>query len=484
MPKQKNIYLAALILSIVLATQLTLTQLHVRGILSVESLLPLIRRRFITLEFIALCGLYLFWLIRYRPDKSASRYLELLKPASLFLIPAWIAHPLTSDIHLYFQYGLMSLYRVNPYLTNAVDFESVMSTFLDWTQTSTYGVVSLFIFAIPAKFVETNVYLGVYIFKLICVFFHILNGYLIWRALKATSYRHKVTLAYLLSPIVLFEHVIEAHLDVILCTVLIAIDQLFKTRRYLLGLIAAGVGFLTKTLPIIWIPLLGVFLIRERRWKTIVKFTLICAIAVLVLSLTVFPTIATWISVFNPGVDGLTAGSWHALVRGILVRTQGTLHSAKQWIVPGSTQALIWTLFNRFTLLLFAAFYGLTLYRIYRNRGILESQLMVKIGWVTFVLFAFATAWYQPWYATILLPIAALNLQQAPFFAILSFVFAMVSSITNLALGYGTNLAGLLAAVLTMGSAIVMLLMRSRIMAWIESESPRETGRVLQEMKQ
>lgn len=480
MPKQRIIYLAALILSIVLATQLTLTQLNVRGILSIGNFSMLIRRRFITLEFIALCGLYLIWLIRCRPDKTASRYLDLLKPASLFLIPAWIAHPLTSDIHLYFQYGLMSLYRVNPYLTNAVDFESVMSTFLDWTQTSTYGVVSLLIFAIPAKFVETNVYLGVYVFKLICVFFHILNGYLIWRALKATSYRHKVTLAYLLSPVVLFEHVIEAHIDVILCTVLIAIDQLLKSRRYLLALISAGVGFLTKTLPIIWIPLIGVYLIRERRWKTIAKFTLICAIAVLTLYLTVFPTLQAWTSVFNPGVDGLTAGSWHALVRGVLVRTQGTLHSAKQWIVPGSTQALTWTVFNRFTLLLFAAFYGLTLYRIYRNRAILESQLMVKIGWVTFVLFAFATAWYQPWYATILLPIAALNLQQAPVFALTSFVFSLVSSITNLALGYGTNIAGLLAAALTMGSPIVLLLMRSKILAWIESNSPREYEPVLQ----
>lgn len=479
MPKQRTIYLTALILSIVLATQLTLIQLNVRGILSAENFSMLIRRRFITLEFIALCGLYLIWLIRCRPS-TATRYLELLKPASLLLLFAWIAHPITSDIHLYLQYGLMSLYRVNPYLTNAINFESVMSTFLDWTQTSTYGVVSLFIFAIPAKFVETNVYLGVYLFKFICVIFHILNGYLIWRALKSTAYRHKVTLAYLLSPIVVFEHVVEAHVDVFLCTALIAIDQLLKVRRYLLALLSAGVGFLTKTLPIIWIPLMGMYLIRERRWKTIVKFALICAIAVLTLSLTVFPSIDAWRSIVNPGVDGLTAGSWHALVRGILVRTQGIEPSLKQWIVPGTTQAIVWTLFNRFTLLVFAAFYGLTLYRIYRNRFILESQLMVKIGWVTFVLFAFATAWYQPWYATILLPIAVLNLEQAPFFAITSFVFSMMSTVTNLALGYGTNLSGLLAAILTMGSAIVLLLMRSRILAWIESNASNEAAPILQ----
>ncbi|MBE9009594.1 hypothetical protein IQ250_05180 [Pseudanabaenaceae cyanobacterium LEGE 13415] len=464
MPKQRTLYLAALILSIVLAIQLTLIQLNVRGILSTASFSLLVRRRFVSLEFIALCGLYLIWLIKSRPQTTATRFLDLLKPASLLLLFAWIAHPMTSDIQLYLQYGLMSLYRVNPYLTNAVDFESVMSTFLDWTQTSTYGVVSLLIFAIPAKFVETNVFLGVYIFKLICVIFHVLNSYLIWRALKATTYRDKVTLAYLLSPIIVFEHIVEAHLDVILCTALIAIDQFLKARRYLLGLIAAGVGFLTKTLPIIWMPLIGMYLIRERRWKTITKFAVICAIAVLMLYLTVFPTIDAWKSILNPGVKDMTAGSWHTVLQGILLRTQ---------LIEGSTQALIFTLFDRFTLLLFAAYYGVTLYQIYRNRAIRESELMVKIGWVTFVLFAFATPWYRSWYASILLPIAALNLQ-SPFFAITSFVFASVSTIASLSLGYETNTAGIIAAILTMGSAIAVLLLRSQITPHLEAKFPQE----------
>lgn len=458
MPKQKIIYIAALILSIVVATQLTLIQLNVWGIVSTASFSILVRKRFIALEFIVLCLLYLIWLIQSRPI-VASGYLELLKPASLFLIVAGFAHPLTSDIHLYLQYGLMSLYRLNPYFTNAIEFESVMSKFLDWTQTSTYGVVALSIFAIPAKLVETNVYLGVYLFKLICVIFHSLNSYLIWRALRASPYRAKVTLAYLLSPILLFEQVVEAHLDVMLCTALIAIDQLLKTRRYLFALLSTGVGFLIKTLPIIWIPLIGLYLVRERRWKTIVKFVVICAIAVLTLYLTLFPTIGAWKSILNPGVENMTAGSWHTVLEGILRRT----------VPNGSTQAVIFTLFNRFTLLLFAAYYGVTLYRIYQNRSIRESELMVKIGWVTFVLFAFATPWYRSWYASILLPIAVLNLQ-ARFFALTCFVFSAVSTITNLSLGYETNTAGILAAILTMGSTILVLMLRSKITPRLEAE--------------
>lgn len=475
MPKQRTVYIAALILSIVIATQLILIQLNVRNILSAVSFSMLIRKRLISLEFLALCVLYLIWLIQSRPKAISSRYLELLKPASSFLILAWLAHPLTSDIHLYLQYGLMSLYRINPYLTAAVDFDSVVSTFLDWNQTSTYGVVSLFFFAISAKLAETNIYLSVYLFKLICVVFHILNGYLIWRALRTNAHRHKITLAYLLSPVLLFEHVTEAHIDVILCTVVIAIDQLLKSRRYLLALISTGVGFLTKTLPMIWIPLIGVFLIRQRRWRTLVKFLLICAIAILILHFTVFPTAEAWKSILNPGVSDKAAGSWTTVLNAILKHTQT--------IMPSSTQEAIRLLFSRFTLLLFAGFYSVTLYRIYRDRSILESQLMVQIGWVSFVLFAFSTAWYQPWYATILLPIAVLNLQ-APFFAIASFVFSLAGVVANTCLGYGVDAAGILAAILTMGSAIVVLILRPRIMAFIAAKSPRETERELQQMKQ
>lgn len=483
MPKQKTIYIAALILSIVFATQLTLIQLNIRGILSAENFSMFIRRRFITLEFIALCFLYLIWLIQSRSKPPALRYIELLKPASLFLIVGWLAHPLTSDIHLYLQYGLMSLYRINPYLTNAVDFESVVSTFLDWEQSSTYGIISLAIFAIPAKFVETNIYIGVYLFKLFCVGFHVLNGFLIWKALRTNVYRHQVTLAYLLSPVLLFEQIVEAHLDVILCTVLIAIDQLLKTRRYLLALFSAGVGFLLKTLPIIWIPLIGVFLIRLKRWKTIAKFLVVGGIVILTLYLTLFPTIESWKSILNPGVEGMTAGSWHGVLKGILFLTQPPLSSPTRF-APGSIQAEILQLYSRLTLLLFAAYYGLTLYRIYRDRSILENQLMIQIGWVTFVLFTFATAWYQPWYATLLLVIAALNFQHAPFFAITSFVFSLMGTVANFSLGYGTGFPGVVAAILTMGSAIVMLVLRPKIMSHFEAEFPHEIEHELQQTRQ
>ncbi|MEP0917780.1 hypothetical protein NC981_13185 [Leptolyngbya sp. DQ-M1] len=471
--KQRIIFIVAIALSIAIAIQLSLNELNALGVVSISGFSGLVRKRLLAVEFFALCGLYLVWLIRFRSKTIAANFAELLKPASLFLAVSWLSHPVTNDIYLYLQYGLMSLNGVNPYLTKARDFGSSLSNLVDWNYSSTYGAVSLLFFLIPAKLAEINLLLGVYGFKLICLVFHILNSYLIWRILETKAYRDKVTLAYLLSPVLLFEQVAEAHLDIFLCTVLIAIDQLLKTRRYLLALVATGIGFLTKTLPIIWIPLIGVFLIRQRRWQMIGKFLLISSIAVLVLSFTLLPSIAAWKSLVNPAVEGLRAGSWHSLLEIILMRTS----------VPSSTQETILTSFHRFTIILFAIYYAITLYRIYRNRSILEERLMVEIGWVTLALFTVATPWYQPWYATVLLPIAALNLQ-APIFAIASFAFSLIGTAAALGLEWGKHPLGILATILTMGSPLAALLMRSKIRAFMQAKFPRETEHDPQQMTQ
>ncbi|MEP0917779.1 hypothetical protein NC981_13180 [Leptolyngbya sp. DQ-M1] len=473
--KQKVGFIVALALSIALAMQLTLNELGILGIVSTSGFSMLLNKRLLGLEFLALCGLYLAWLIQFRPVTIASRFRELLKPVSAFLAVCWLSYPGTNDIYMYLQYGLISLNRLNPYLTKAGDFGSSITNLIDWNQSSTYGVVSLFFFLVSSKLSEINLFLGVYGFKLICLGFHILNSYLIWKNLKSRTYRDQVTLAYLISPVLLFEQVAEAHIDVMLCTVLIAVDRFLKTGRYLLALVTTGIGFLTKTLPIIWIPLIGVFLIRQRRWKTIVKFLFLSVIGILILHFTLFPTIDAWRSILNPGVGNRTVGSWHDVLDSILMRAGA--------IMPSSAQTSITALFNRFTLLLFAAYYAVTLYRIFLNRSISESRLMIEIGWVTFVLFAIATPWYQPWYATVLLPIAALNLQ-SPTFAIASFAFSLIGTTASLGLEWGSRILAIIAIVPTMGSPIVVLLMRHKITALIHAKFLHETKRELEQVRQ
>lgn len=452
---QKNIPITALILSIVLSLQFMLKGFQSIAAISIPRFNFIINNRLMSLEFLALCILYLAWLYRNRTGKVISKYSQILGSAIPFLTLSWLAYPITNDLYLYLQYGLMSLHRVNPYLTKAGDFQSGLTHLLDWSQTSTYGIVSLFFFIVSAKLAEIHLILGIYGFKLICLAFHILNGYLIWKILRQDLRRGRITFAYLLSPVLLFEQVTNAHIDVFLCTGLIAIDQFLKQRKYLSALLITGVGFLTKTLPIVWLPLIGAFLIRQKRWKILTQFLLICAVAILALSLIVFPSIEAWKSILNPGVGNRTAGSLHNLLGAVLLHTRS--------IIPSVAQEAIPIVFSRIMLLLFSIYYGIMLFRIYKSHTVLESQLMVKIGWVTFALFAFAMPWYQPWYATILLPIAALNLE-ARFFAIASFTFSLVSTTAYFCLAFDQTKAGILGSLLTVGSVIVLLLIRPKRM--------------------
>jgi alpha-1,6-mannosyltransferase len=458
------IAIAAFILLLILSIQLTLNGLEPIQPIPLGNFTRIINRRLMSFEFLTICILDLVWLYQTRKDTAVLKFTQILKSAAPFLTLSWLTYPGTRDIYLYLQYGLMSLNGVNPYLTKAGDFQSDVTSVLHWNVTSTYGIFSQFFFVLSAKLAEHSVILGVYGFKLICLAFHILNAYLIWRILQNSRW---ITFAYLLSPVLLFEQVAEAHLDVMLCTILIAIDQFLKHRKYLSALVMTGVGFLTKTVPIIWLPLIGVFLIRQKRWKTLTLFSVICAIAILVLSLTMFPSIAAWRSILNPGVSTQTAGSWHNLLAGMLERTRGG--------IPIDTQAVISDIFKKITMLVFAGYYGLTLLKIGRKSMLLESQLMVKIGWVTLVLFAVATPWYQPWYATILLPIAALNLH-ARSFVVTSFGFSMMGTIANFCLSYNQTRFGMIGSLLTMGSVVLLMRLKfaddSQVMQNERSHTP------------
>ncbi|HCF26443.1 MAG TPA: hypothetical protein DEV81_04360, partial [Cyanobacteria bacterium UBA11049] len=145
----------------------------------------------------------------------------------------------------------------------ANSFNSELSPFLAWSQTSTYGPISLLFFRLSALAIPLSPVLGVYVFKLFCLLFHIFNTYLIWRLLNAHKYRSKVTAAYLINPLLLNEQVISAHVDVFVTTTLIIAIGCLYYKRYVAAILAIFTGFLAKTLPIIWLPLVVNFLVRR-----------------------------------------------------------------------------------------------------------------------------------------------------------------------------------------------------------------------------
>jgi len=106
-------------------------------------------------QYLVLTVIYLTWLVRNEQKYKGYEFLDILKSTWVFLAIAFIGYPLTQDIYLYLQYGLMAINGLNPYMS-AGDFASVLSPFIFWNQTSTYGPISQRFLIISAALVPVS----------------------------------------------------------------------------------------------------------------------------------------------------------------------------------------------------------------------------------------------------------------------------------------------------------------------------------------
>lgn len=415
------------------------------------------------IEYLFLVIIYIVWLIENKRQRKSYDFREILKSASIFLLIAFIGYPVSSDIFLYLHYGLMDLNSINPFINAAGSFKSELSPLFVWSQTSTYGPVSQLFFLLSAYFTSVSIVLGVYVFKLFCLVGHIVNGYLIGQQLKSSKHQSKITLAYLVNPLILFEQVTNAHLDVFICTVLIALIICIRQHRYVATVLVTWIGFLTKTIPIIWLPMLFVFLIKKKLWKSLMIASILSLAIAFILSLTVFPTGKSWLSILNSGVVWQTAGSLHNILSFILEKTAHLLPNPAN--NPNRIKNVTTIGFKMLTYLIFVIYYAWTLFKAYFRKGYSTTNLVLDIGWATLVLFLFATPWYQPWYCSILLPIVALY-PSSWFFALTTLTFC-ISSICSYHLLAYPNAPGeifLLVSIITVVPPIVVLLLKAKLL--------------------
>ncbi len=418
-------------------------------------------RVLVNIAYISLNIIYVIWLLQPQQPNGISKFLDILRQIWGFLIITFITYPLSTDIYMYLQDGLISLNRINPYIHPASSFRSVLSPFLQWSQTATYGPISQLFFMSAAFIVPVSPVLGVYIFKTFCGVVHVLNAYLIWRFLKTNIHRPKITTAYLLNPLILTQQLADAHVDVFVCNTLIVLIGCLYSRYYVAASLALWMGFLVKTFPIVWFPILEIFLIKQRRWKAFSISIFLSLVIIIILSFTFFPTIEAWESLLNPGVKGYVARSLHHLLYIIL----GFLPN-----LPAQTKEIVLSGFTSVTYFSFTIYYSWILIQIFLKRNYSEANLVSDIGWVTLVLFLFATPWLMPWYPTVLLPIAALSINYR-LFVLTSITFCLFSSI-NLGTGSGTNLISAITSISTIGPPILMLLFGRKFLDHISERVP------------
>lgn len=349
----------------------------------------------IGLSYVVVHLLYLVWFF-YADKQPLPRFAKLLQRAAVFLLLAFVAYPLGDDIYLYLHSGLMNLSAVNPFLVRAKAFTTELSPFVDWGQTSTYGPLSQLLFTAAAAIVPIHPIAAIYAYKGVCLGLHILNSYLIWRLLPSTeggkTERSTIALAYLLNPLLLMEQVGSGHVDILVSTsVIVAIGSL-TGQLYVSAFVALWGGLLAKTLPILWMPLVGVFLLRQKRWQQLVGAIALSLALIAVLWLTHLPTLQSWQSLLNPGVAGQYQSSLPALLKAwlnvfrILALTPVTLAQINYFLLQ----------FSHYALIGFLSFYSWLALRGYTRQHYTELNLIEDIGWTTLTLLLFATPWLMP----------------------------------------------------------------------------------------
>jgi alpha-1,6-mannosyltransferase len=400
---------------------------------------------------------YGWWQVRRsRAPAAHDTYPRLMLGGALLL--SIVSFPTTGDIYTYLQSGVMALAGQDPYVVPTGTVRTAISPFLGWGQTCPYGPIALALFATLGRLVPTSPWglaVAVYAYKVLCAGLHLGNGWLLRRTLARAGNPHpdRLTIAYLLCPPLLLDHVAQGHVDVLLCLTMIWLAGAMVTGRLIPAAGALMVGALTKTLPIIWAPVLLVEALRRRQARKLVPMTAVALFAAGVATTLALHSAAAWKSLLNPGVGWQSAGSLHNVAAAIVYWLQGTVPPA---ITPSRVHALL-----RFgTLAGFALFCAVLLWR--RRRSTAPLAGVADMGWLLLVLFLFATPWYQPWYATSLAPLVALTWfsteRYARTFAQVSAAYICSSGVYYLfAIPNGPKLAFFTVSVLTVTPPLAVL---------------------------
>lgn len=376
-------------------------------------------------SYLLLSIVYLVWLadlLRSSWLHSTWSFRTILLKTSFFWIAAFIAYPLGNDTYLYLHAGLMNLSGVNPYLTRAASYVTELSPYVDWGQTSTYGIVSQALFTFSALFITIHPIVALHVFKLICLALHLFNGYVIWRWLPIPE-RGRITIAYLLHPLLLMEQVSSAHVDILVSTSLVLFAISLTRQRFWLAFGALWGGVLGKTLPIIWAPWVAVTLLRQGHWKWLLAMIVASGAIVIGLWFTVMPELAAWQSILNPGVAGQYQSSLMSIAKFALDLVRIFAPNRLTLI----EQRSILTTLSTATLIGFFCFYCWQLWRSDKRWNNTPQVLLEDMGWTTMVLLLFATSWLMPWYCSILITFAAL-IPQSHIFGLTTLAFSLSSS--------------------------------------------------------
>jgi alpha-1,6-mannosyltransferase len=332
-----------------------------------------------------------------------------------------------------------------------------MPLFSNWSLTSPYGPISQLLFMISALPAAVSPILAVYLFKIFCLAAHLLNGALVWKVLGPGSLRSKLTMAYLVSPSLLSMHVAEGHLDVFVCTTTILMIGAIRSGKLFGSAAAALAGALIKTLPILWLPLLGAAMLRRRSWKALAGSIAVSLAIAAILGATLLTSVDAWRGLANPSTRTMVARSIHHVAS--LVLEHGPELDPDQRAEALSQELLFCTI-------AFGLYYLWVALKPLVRPAYSDANLVADLGWVILLLFLVATPWVMPWYPAILLPIAILS--GSPYLAACSLIYSVSTEVVY-GDGAGRGMISVVTTLVTILPILAALIWHRRLSARAEA---------------
>jgi len=344
-------------------------------------------------------------LLRCSPDLIG---LDLIVGGQLLfgVLMVWIYPVAALDLYDYLMYGrIVLVYGGNPFLDPPSAFPDALVAYSPWPhERSVYGPLWQLLSLLPTAVSGGEMLRGLVAFKVLGLLAFIGCTVLIWRLLSrlAPTYASSGTLLFAWNPLLLFELVGNGHNDVVMVfMILLAIYALIAGWRLLvLPLLALAV--LTKLPAIALGPVFLYGLLRGSGSRSEKQLAIVGGAAI-GLGLTV--------ALYAPFWEGpstlyfLSRGNWFTASFPTMLR-----ELLREWFPYEEAGRLSGLMVGS----AFAAFVLMRMIWLWSEERDAKTAPADWQPWlkaahdVTFVYLAFATLWWQPWYLTWLVALAAL----------------------------------------------------------------------------
>lgn len=308
------------------------------------------------------------------------------------------------DVYFYIATGQMqSVYHTNPYIHNAHEIIGWRSDpFLSTTGwgflLNMYGPLWTKLTQWLVLISNNNLWLAVWLFKVLAGLLHIFNTILIGVIAKRLQLNISQTmLVYGWNPLLLFELPGHAHNDALLITFIILAIIALTHGKEVLTLPFLMLSTLVKYTPILLIPLFSLCFIVKKRYQALF---LSITIALLIVPI-------SWQSYWQgfKSLKGILRQFDFYSIKSLHYIVFYTIHK----LLPQLPRNLIFQYTAKlFTLIFFLVFLAMIIYLLQNKRFNFNTFIFSCLS-ILILFLLIANKWYQPWYISWLIPWVAIQ---------------------------------------------------------------------------